>query len=86
MELPPVASEWLDPGDSEEAAALPDDLNLLPSAVAAADDDDDKAAAPKPPAGSWSGEHDTAVVHQSPPCPRPMLPVVAAAGGWIISW
>jgi len=41
MELPPVASEWLDPGDSEEAAALPDLDLLLPSA-------DDQPAAPNP--------------------------------------
>lgn len=66
MELPAVGSEWMEPGDSEEAAALPD-LDLLPSAavVAAADDQ----PAPPNPSGSWSGEHDTVVVHQSPACP-----------------
>lgn len=58
-ELPPVARE-LDPGDSDEAA-LPD-LDLLPPSAAAAAD---QPPAPNP--ASWSGEHDTAVLHQSPP-------------------
>jgi len=78
MELPPVASE-LDPGDSEEAA-LPDLDLLLPSAGAAGDK-------PAPNPGSWSGEHDTAVLHQSPPpCPWLTPPAPAAAAGWITSW
>jgi hypothetical protein len=75
MELPPVASE-LDPGDSEEAA-LPDLDLLLPSAAPAGDK-------PAPNPGGWSGEHDTAVLHQSPPWLAP--PAAAAAAGWIISW
>lgn len=59
-----MVSEWLDldPGDSEEAAALLPDLDLLPPAVAAADD----AQPPNPAGRCWSGDHDTAVVHQSP--------------------
>jgi hypothetical protein len=58
-ELTPVAKEF-DPGDTEEAA-LPD-LELLPSAGP-------DHTPLNPAAGCWSGEHDTAVLHQSIPWP-----------------